>query len=218
MNRTDERTAADMRVQVEDSLKALRIEYVDLLQYHSIRFSEFDNDELSTALEGLKKSGKIRHLGNSISGQTRKNIDQVEASTRRGVEAIQVIFNRLDRAPEEAVFASCQKQDLGVLARVPLASGFLSGKYKPGSRFGANDVRSGQDKAGVEQRLREVEEIARREVPAGVEMAQWALGWCLQNPAVTTVIPGCKDEGQVKSNAAAANLAMVGNDHPQAWR
>jgi len=218
MNRTDERTAADMRVQVEDSLKALRVEFIDLIQYHSIRFSEFDNDELSTALEGLKKSGKIRHLGNSISGQTRKNIDQVEASARRGVEAIQVIFNRLDRAPEEAVFASCQKQDLGVLARVPLASGFLSGKYKPGSRFGANDVRSGQDKAVVEQRLREVEEIARREVPAGVEMAQWALGWCLQHPAVTTVIPGCKDEGQVKSNAAAANLAMVGDDHPQAWR
>jgi aryl-alcohol dehydrogenase-like predicted oxidoreductase len=218
MNRTDERTAADMQVQVEDSLKALQTEYIDLMQYHSIRFSEFDNDELTAALEKLKKSGKIRHLGNSISGQTRKNIDQVESSTRRGVEAIQVIYNRLDRTPEEQVFASCQKQGRGVLARVPLASGFLSGKYKPGSSFGTNDVRAGQDKAIMEQRLREVQEIARTEVPAGTDMAQWALAWCLQLPAVTSVIPGCKDEQQTRSNAAAANLPLVRDDHPQAWK
>jgi aryl-alcohol dehydrogenase-like predicted oxidoreductase len=218
MNRTDERTAADMIVQVEDSLKALQTDWIDLLQYHSIRFSEFDNDELSIALEKLRKSGKVRHLGNSISGQTQKNIDQVEASTRRNVEAIQVIYNRLDRTPEEAVFESCQTQDLGVLARVPLASGFLSGKYKPGSKFGPNDVRSNQDKATVEQRLREVQEIVRTEVPPGVEMAQWALAWCLQHQAVTTVIPGCKDEKQTRSNAAAADLPMLPEHHPQAWK
>ena len=218
MNRTDERTAADMIVQVEDSLKALETDWIDLLQYHSIRFSEFDNDELSAALEKLHKAGKIRHLGNSISGQTRKNIDQVEASTRRNVEAIQVIYNRLDRTPEEAVFNSCQTQNLGVLARVPLASGFLSGKYKPGSHFAPNDVRSGQDKSTIDQRLREVQEIAHTEVPAGVEMAQWALAWCLQHRAVTTVIPGCKDEKQTRANAAAADLPMVPDDHPQAWK
>jgi len=218
MNRTDERTAADLIVQVEDSLKALETDWIDLLQYHSIRFSEFDNDELSMALEKLHKSGKVRHLGNSISGQTQKNLDQVEASTRRNVEAIQVIYNRLDRTPEESVFNSCQTQNLGVLARVPLASGFLSGKYKPGSKFGSNDVRSNQDKATVEQRLREAQEIARTEVPPGVEMAQWALAWCLQHQAVTTVIPGCKDEKQTRSNAAAADLPMLPEHHPQAWK
>jgi myo-inositol catabolism protein IolS len=218
MNRTDERTAADMIVQVEDSLKALETDWIDLLQYHSIRFSEFDNDELSTALEKLHKSGKVRHLGNSISGQTQKNIDQVEASTRRNVQAIQVIYNRLDRTPEEAVFNSCQTQNLGVLARVPLASGFLSGKYKPGSKFGSNDVRSNQDKSTVDQRLREVQEIARTEVPPSVEMAQWALAWCLQHQAVTSVIPGCKDEKQTRSNAAAADLPMLPEHHPQAWK
>ncbi len=218
MNRTDERTAADMIVQVEDSLKALETDWIDLLQYHSIRFSEFDNDELSAALEKLHKSGKVRHLGNSISGLTQKNIDQVEASTRRKVEAIQVIYNRLDRTPEEAVFNSCQTQNLGVLARVPLASGFLSGKYKPGVKFAANDVRTGQDRATVEKRLHEVQEIARSEVPPGVEMAQWALAWCLQHQAVTTVIPGCKDEKQTRSNAAAADLPMVPEHHPQAWK
>jgi aryl-alcohol dehydrogenase-like predicted oxidoreductase len=218
LNRTDERTAAHMQQQVEDSLRALKIETIDLLQYHSIRFEEFDNDELTAALEKLLKSGKVKHLGNSISGQTAKNVDQVEKSTQRHVEAIQVIYNRLDRTPEEKVFPLCQEQNLGVLARVPLASGFLSGKYKPGATFGANDVRAGQDRAVVEQRLKEVEEIARKEVPAGVKMSQWALAWCLKHPAVTAVIPGCKDAAQVRSNAAAADLEMVRADHPQAWK
>ena len=167
MNRTDERTAADALKQVEDSLEALKTDYIDLLQYHSIRFEEFDNDELTDVLQKLMKSGKVRHLGNSISGQTRKNIDQVENSTRRHVEAIQVIYNRLDKTPEEKVFALCREQNLGVLARVPLASGFLSGKYRPGSSFGKNDVRGGQEKAVIDQRLREVEEIRARRCRRG---------------------------------------------------
>jgi aryl-alcohol dehydrogenase-like predicted oxidoreductase len=218
LNRTDERSAQQVAVQVEESLKALKTEYIDLLQYHSIRYEEFANDELTALLEKLLKSGKIRHLGNSISGQTRKNVNQVEDSTKRHVEAIQVIYNRLDRTPEEQVFGICRKQNLGVLARVPLASGFLSGKYKPGTAFGDRDVRAGQDRASVDQKLRDVEEIRRKEVPAGANMAEWALAWCLQHPAVTSVIPGCKNEEQVRSNARAAELEMVREDHPQAWK
>jgi aryl-alcohol dehydrogenase-like predicted oxidoreductase len=124
----------------------------------------------------------------------------------------------LDRTPEEQVFSLCQAQDLGVLARVPLSSGILSGKYKPGSSFAANDVRASQDRALVEQRLRDAEEIRRNEVPPGINMAEWALAWCLQHPAVTAVIPGSKDDRQVRTNAAAAELAMVREDHPQAWK
>src|SRR6185437_13817112 len=97
-------------------------------------------------------------------------------------------------------------------------SGFLSGKYKPGAKFGPDDVRSTHDAAKTEARLREVEQIQKTEVPAGVPTAQWALAWCLQQPAVTAVIPGCKDMKQVESNAAAADLTMVREDHPQAAR
>jgi aryl-alcohol dehydrogenase-like predicted oxidoreductase len=218
LNRTDERTAADALVQVEASLKALKTDYIDLLQYHSIRFEEFNNDELSAVLEKMLQSGKVHHLGNSISGQTRKNVDQVEASTRRHVEAIQVIYNRLDRAPEEQVFALCQAQDLGVLARVPLASGYLSGKYKPGDLFPANDIRAGHDPSATAEKLRQVARILREEVPPGAEMAQWALAWCLKHPAVTAVIPGSKTPAQVRSNARAADLDLASGDHPQAWR
>jgi aryl-alcohol dehydrogenase-like predicted oxidoreductase len=206
LNRTDERTPADASKQIEASLKALRTDYIDLLQYHSIRFEEFDNDELSDVLRKLKQSGKVRHLGNSIGGQTRINVNQVEASSRRGVEVIQVIYNRLDQAPEETVFPICQQQDLGVLARVPLASGYLSGKYKPGATFTGSDIRAGHDRKATDEKLKQVAQIRREEVPPGVDMAQWALAWCLRHPAVTAVIPGCKDANQVRSNAAAADL------------
>jgi myo-inositol catabolism protein IolS len=218
LNRTDERTPRDVVVQVEASLKALKTDFIDLLQYHSIRYEEFDNDELTDLLLKMMKSGKVKHLGNSISGKTQTNINQVQDSTRRHVEAIQAIFNRLDRVPEEQVFPICQQQHLGVLARVPLASGYLSGKYKPGTTFSGKDVRAAHGQAESDAKLREVERIAREEVPSAVNMAQWALAWCLQHPAVGTVIPGAKDVAQVRSNAQAASLAMVREDHPQAWK
>lgn len=97
-----------------------------------------------------------------------------------------------------------------------LASGYLSGKYKPGAKFTPSDVRSTQDPQKTDEKLREVQRIAREEVPPGVDMARWALAWCLRHEAVTSVIPGCKDVKQVEANAAAANL--VAEDHPQAWR
>jgi myo-inositol catabolism protein IolS len=106
---------------------------------------------------------------------------------------------------------------LGVLARVPLASGFLSGKYAPGTEFTQqNDIRSRHDKEEVQRRLELVEEIRQNEVPPDVEMARWALAWCLQHPAVTCVIPGNKTIAQVESNAGAADLELVRADHPQA--
>ena len=128
-----------------------------------------------------------------------------------------MIYNRLDKRPETRDFPYAMQHDIGVLARVPLASGFLSGKYKPGARFGATDVRAGQKDQDLDAKLREVEKIAREEVPPGVSMAQWALAWCLQHPAVTCVIPGCKDVQQVIDNAKAADLPLVREDHSQAW-
>jgi len=208
MNRTDDRSAADVRRQLEDSLRALRTNYIDLYQYHSVRDSEFDNPELRAVLDQAVRDGKVRHIGNSISnsGAAGDGSYQTDASTAAHVEAIQVVYNRLQRGPEKNVLPSCQRQNLGVLARVPLASGFLSGKYKPGAIFANNDVRSGKDRDVLDKQLREVEQIQKTEVPPGVPMAQWALAWCLNNPVVTCVIPGCKSVQQVIDNAKAADL------------
>ena len=121
------------------------------------------------------------------------------------VEAVQLVYNRLEREAEK-VLPLCREMNLGVMARVPMASGLLSGKYKPGTTFTQGDVRSTRQPERLAAQLAEVEQIAKQEVPAGVNMAQWALAWCLRNEAVTCVIPGCKNVEQVRSNAAAAKL------------
>jgi aryl-alcohol dehydrogenase-like predicted oxidoreductase len=216
MKRSDERSPKDAVEQIEASLKALRTDYIDLLQYHSIADDEFDNVELQQTLIKLKQQGKIRHIGNSIRGPADDH--QTRRSEQAQVEALQVIYNRLDRRPEQRDFPYALEHRLGILARVPLASGFLSGKYKPGAKFPADDTRAGYTQEQIDAKLREVEQIAKTEVPPGVPMAQWALAWCLQHPAVSAVIPGCKSVEQVASNAKAAELDMVRDDHPQAAR
>lgn len=215
MERTQHWSADEVRQQLEDSLRALRTDYVDLYQFHSGDNAAFDNDALWQMLQDQVRAGKIRHIGLSISPND--NIYQTARASQVGAEAIQVVYNRLDRTPEAQVLPSCQAQDLGVLARVPLASGYLSGKYKPGDVFdNPRDVRAARDQADIQDRLREVQVIRETEMPENVPMAAWALAWCLQHTAVTCVIPGCKSIEQVESNAGAADLDLVRDDHPQA--
>jgi aryl-alcohol dehydrogenase-like predicted oxidoreductase len=200
--RTEHWSAADVRAQLEASLRAFQTDYIDLYQAHGDQ--ALDNQALWQMLADQVQAGKIRHLGISIRG-TNLSAEPVLQAPRLGVAAIQVIYNRLERNPEAAVFPACLERDLGVLARVPLASGYLSGKYKPGTRFdNPNDARHQQDPQDVENKLRQVEEIQRSELPAGVPLAAWALAWCLRHPAVTSVIPGSKNVAQLLTNASAA--------------
>lgn len=209
-------SAADVLKQLDASLEALRTDYVDLYQFHSGTRTAFDDAELWSALAEQVRAGRIRHLGISIG----KNVaDDHQASHARavGAEALQVLYNRLDRTAERLVFPACERDDLGVLARVPLASGYLSGRYRPDATFDdTRDVRSRHDREEVRRKLEEADRIRREEVPAGVDMATWALAWCLQHPAVSCVIPGCKSVAQVEANAKAAELDLVRDDHPQA--
>ena len=215
MNRTDDRRPDQVVRQLEESLRALRTDYVDLWQYHSLPDHEFDHDDLQASVIKMKQQGKVRHIGNSIS----MNIDarhQTDASPKAQVEVLQLLYNRLDRRPEAYAMPAAQRMDLGVMARVPLASGFLTGKYKPGARFTGQDYRSQKKPEEIDKILEEVERIKQTEVPPGVDMATWATAWPLQHPAVTCVIPGVKSVAQVESNARAADLDLVRHDHPLA--
>jgi aryl-alcohol dehydrogenase-like predicted oxidoreductase len=205
LDRTEDFSEADVRQQLEASLRALRVETIDLYQFHSGSDKQLLNEGLWAMLAEQERAGKIRHLGISILGKGSE--PQAKEAKRLGVEALQVIYNRLDRRPEELYFPHARQQNLGILARVPLASGLLSGKYRPGAAFPANDWRSTFEAEKLGKDLAEVERIRQTEVPAGMAMAQWALAWCLKNPAVSAVIPGCKDPAQVASNAAAAEPA-----------
>jgi aryl-alcohol dehydrogenase-like predicted oxidoreductase len=156
-----------------------------------------------------KGAGKIRHLGISILGKG--SAWQAQQARAVGAEVLQVIYNRLDRRPEQLYFPHAQRDALGILARVPLASGFLSGKYRAGDNFtfAANDFRSTFTAERMRESIEQTERIRQTEVPAGVPMGRWALAWCLQNPAVSAVIPGCKSPDQVRENAAAAELLDI---------
>lgn len=214
-DRTDHWSPHEVVQQLDASLNALGTDYVDIYQFHSGPDGAFDNPDLWEALNEQVRLGKIGHLGVSIGEND--NLHQVQLASDFGIQVVQVVYNRLDRVPENRVFPSCREQNLGVLARVPLASGFLSGKYKPGDEFtDEDDVRSLRDKEEIQRTLEKVREIKESEVPEDVPMATWALAWCLKHPAVTSVIPGCKTTEQVEMNAKAADLEIVRLDHPQA--
>lgn len=204
MDRTWLCSPEDVRTQMEASLRALRVDAIDLYQFHSGSDEAFRQPELWAMLEREKQAGKIRHLGVSIMGAG--SVFQAREARAAGAEALQIIYNRLDQRAVTDYFPHAQRDDLGVLARVPLASGFLTGKYKAADRFAPGDVRSTFDPVKTTDMLNEVARIQKTEAPPGVPMAQWALAWCLKNPTVHCVIPGCKNPGQVETNAAAVGL------------
>jgi myo-inositol catabolism protein IolS len=209
-------SVGDVRVQLEDSLRSLQTDYIDLYQFHSGTNDVFDNDALWSMLEKQVQAGKIRSLGISVSTSNQDfQRYQTDRADSVGAGAIQVRYNRLVREAEQIILPSCRQQGLGVLARVPLESGFLTGKYQSGVKFDAADVRSKKyDADTLEKFLEKVARIRKEEVPTEVPMASWALAWCLKHPAVTCVIPGCKTPEHILQNAAAADLDMVTSDHP----
>lgn len=200
MNRTWHLTPREVREQLEASLRALQTDTIDLYQFHSGSDADFQQPELWEMLRREREAGKIRHLGVSISSQAGEL--QAREAAAAGAEVLQVVYNRLERRPEELFFPHARRDGLGILARVPLASGLLTGKYREAA-FPANDVRSTFEPEKMARQLREVEEIQRREVPPGQPLSEWALGWCLKNPLVGSVIPGCKTAAQVAENARA---------------
>ncbi len=204
--RDDAYEPAQVREQLEKSLEALQTDYVDLYQFHSGTDPMFDMPGLWETLRGFIETGAVRHLGISVSSK-RASLYQMDTASQVGAETIQVVYNRINRSAEQEILPSCLRQDLGVLARVPLASGFLSGKYTKAARFPATDVRAVWQSEQERQRMvEEAEQIRKTEMPEGASMAPWALAWCLRNPAVSCVIPGCKNVEQVESNAKAADL------------
>ncbi len=167
-------------------------------------------------LDDLVSRGKIRHFGVSVE----KVEEAIKATEYPGVATIQIIFNAFRRRPSELFFGLAAERNVGVIARVPLASGMLTGKFTPESWFASDDHRSynrhgeafdvGETFSGVpyEAGLAAVEEL-RGLVPDGASMAQWALRWVLMFPEVSVVIPGAKNPDQARSNAVSSGLPPI---------
>jgi aryl-alcohol dehydrogenase-like predicted oxidoreductase len=206
MDRTWHLSPQEVRDQLEESLRALRTDRIDVYQFHSGSDEAFRQPELWAMLEEQKRADKIRHFGAAIA--SKGSLPQAQEARSYGLEVLQVVYSRLERRAESDYFPIARRDDLGILARVPLASGFLSGKYTSADSFSANDMRSTIDAEKVARWLREIPAIREQEVPAGVPMAQWALAWCLKNPLVSSVIPGARDAEQMRLNAFAADLDL----------
>jgi len=198
---------------IERSLKNLQTDCLDLVQLHSAPNGVYYMPELFDGLDGLVKQGKIKHYGVSVE----KVEEALKAIEYPGVATVQIIFNMFRLRPAGLFFEQAKKHNVGILARVPLASGMLSGKMRPDQTFGADDHRhynregaafdKGETFSGVDYAtgLGVVEEL-KKMVPAGASLAQWALRWILMFDAVTCAIPGAKNTEQAASNALAADL------------
>jgi aryl-alcohol dehydrogenase-like predicted oxidoreductase len=188
----------------EESLKNLGLETIDLQQFHVWTDDFVAQGDWLAAVEKLKKQGKIRHFGISLGEHTPENgIRAVEAGV---VDTVQVIYNIFDQAPGDRLFPACAKNNVGVLARVPLDEGGLTGKVTPETSFPKDDFRNNYFKG---DRKREVfERVGRiaQDLGIGLEkMAETAIRFTLSNAAVSTVIPGMRSVRNAEANCAAGD-------------
>jgi len=212
----DKYTPQNIRRFVDDSLKNLELQTLDLLQLHCPPTAVYYTPELFYALDEMVKSGKLRNYGVSVE----KVEEALKAIEFPGVKTVQLIFNLFRQRPAELFFREARARRIGVLARVPLASGLLTGRMSRTSRFARDDHRNynrkgqmfdrGETFAGVdfEKGLRAVEEL-KRILPKGISMTQFALRWILMHEAVSCAIPGAKRPEQVEDNCAASDLPRL---------
>jgi aryl-alcohol dehydrogenase-like predicted oxidoreductase len=198
---------------VEQSLRNMQRDTIDLIQLHCPPTEVYTRPEIFEAFERLKEQGKIRNLGVSV-----ELVDEaLLAMQYPNVATVQIIYNMFRLKPSEQFFAKGKENNLGIIVRVPLASGLLSGKMSPQTSFGPEDHRTfnrqgeafdkGETFSGVdfEQGLEAVEEL-KKIFPGQESLAAWALRWVLMPAEVSTVIPGASRPEQVEANIRAAAL------------
>jgi aryl-alcohol dehydrogenase-like predicted oxidoreductase len=191
---------------MDESLKRLQTDHIDLYQLHNPNAEVIRSGDVWELLERRKKEGKIRHYGVSIN-----KIDEALAAIEGGhSDTIQLEYNLLAQEPANKVFPIAQKKNVGIVARVPLRRGLLTGKLKPEDQehFQKDDVRA-RNFAGeiFPKELAKVEKLRFLEKP-GRSLAQAAIAFCLAHPAVSVVIPGARNDRQARENAAAAEIRL----------
>jgi len=198
---------------IEDSLRNLSTEALDLLQLHCPPTELYYRPEVFAILDDFVKAGKIRYYGVSVE----KVEEALKAIEFPNVQTVQIIFNCFRQRPSDLFFDRAKRKKVGILARVPLASGLLTGKLRSNSSFAVDDHRNfnrhgeafdvGETFSGVDYNLGlEAAEEIRRLLPEGVSMSQFALRWILMFDAVSCAIPGGKRPEQVAENCRASDL------------
>jgi aryl-alcohol dehydrogenase-like predicted oxidoreductase len=211
----------NFRAWTERSRRNLGVDTLDLVQLHCPPTAVYTDDELYDALDTLVEEGAVAAYGVSVE----KVEEALAAIARPHVATVQIIANAFRLKPLEEVFPAAHEAGVGIVVRVPLASGLLSGKYDAATTFAEDDHRSynrdgsafdvGETFSGVdyETGLRAAQEfgaLVREQAPAGTTSAQAAIAWLWQHDAVSSVIPGARNVDQARSNAAAGRVAPLG--------
>jgi len=211
----------NFRAWTERSRRNLGVDTLDLVQLHCPPTSVYSDDELYDALDTLVAEGAVASYGVSVE----KVEEALAAIAHPHVATVQIIANAFRLKPLEEVFPAARDAGVGVIVRVPLASGLLSGKYDAGTRFADDDHRSfnrdgsafdvGETFSGVDYdtglvAAQEFGRLVEAEAPAGTSSAQAAIAWLCQQEAVSSVIPGARNVEQARSNAAAGRVPPLG--------
>jgi aryl-alcohol dehydrogenase-like predicted oxidoreductase len=196
-----------VRASVDGMLRQLQVETIDLVQFHVWQDAWFDDPGWQRAVEELRRDGRVRHVGISVN---RREPANVLRTLRTGlVDAVQVVYNVFDQAPEDELFPACRELGVAVIARVPLDEGSLTGMLTMDSRWPDGDWRNTYfSPATLAATVPRVEAL-RPLVPEGQSMAQLALRFILSNPDVTTVIPGTRKPEHLAANVAAADAGPL---------
>jgi aryl-alcohol dehydrogenase-like predicted oxidoreductase len=213
----DSYTKRTLTSAVERSLENLQVETLDLLQLHAPPTAVYYQPEVFGALDDLVQAGKIRFYGVSVE----KVEEGLKALEYPGVQSVQIIFNLFRQRPSGLFFSEAARRNVGILARLPLSSGMLTGKMTKATSFEPDDHRSfnrdgaafdrGETFSGVDYELGlSVVEELKPLVPPGMTLSEMALRFILDFPAVTSVIPGAKNVAQVEQNARPAALPPLG--------
>jgi aryl-alcohol dehydrogenase-like predicted oxidoreductase len=205
---------------LHESLARLQTDWIDLYQLHNPDVDVITRGEVWDLLERRKREGKIRHYGVSVN-----TIEEGIAATQGGrAETIQLEYNLLQQEPADKIFPLAQKANIGIIARVPLRRGILTGKLTQADeqRFTGDDVRARSFKGEPFAKELAKAEKLRFLVHGGVKtLGQAAIAFCVAHPAVSVTIPGARDERQMRENAAAGDLVLPSEDLErveQLWR
>jgi aryl-alcohol dehydrogenase-like predicted oxidoreductase len=190
---------------VDGSLKRLRTDYIDLYQAHNPTLQQLRTEEIQEAMARLQEIGKIRYWGVSIS-----TVDEgIEIINRGWGNSLQVLYNALNQEPAFSLFPLAKQKGYGIVARVPLASGLLTGKFRPDSTFAGDDVRQNFLTAKrLEEVSPRVDEIRSVVGGAAKTLTDAALQFVLSDDAVSATIPGSRNARQVEMNVAAAESRL----------
>lgn len=190
----------------EESLRNLGLETIDLLQLHVWTDAWVDRDEWKRAFEDLKRSGKVRSVGISA---TEHDPDSALAAMKTGlIDAVQVIYNIFDQTPEARMFPLALERNIGILARVPLDEGALSGHFSESITFPAGDFRDWYFRGDRKREVVDHVDALHRDLD-GASIPDTALRFCLSHPAVSSVIPGMRTRRHVESNTAQSDAGPL---------